>query len=98
MGCGGSKPNEVDGAAKARSDAIEKQLKQAERDARQDIKLLFLGAGGVCSLLDSSNASCSKADSSFSDHLARYLGIIAESGSKFRKGRTTRRALDVIST
>lgn len=45
MGCGASAPIE-DNAAKQRHDAIEKQLKQAERDSRQDVKLLFLGAGG----------------------------------------------------
>lgn len=44
MGCGASAPIE-DNAAKQRHDAIEKQLKQAERDSRQDVKLLFLGAG-----------------------------------------------------
>ncbi|KAF7846377.1 hypothetical protein BT93_L4484 [Corymbia citriodora subsp. variegata] len=46
MGCGQSAPVE-DNEARARSDAIEKQLKQAERDARQDVKLLFLGAGAL---------------------------------------------------
>ena len=46
MGCGASAPIE-DNAAKQRHDAVEKQLKQAERDSRQDVKLLFLGAGGA---------------------------------------------------
>lgn len=44
MGCGQSSP--IDNEAKMRSDEIEKQLKKAERDMRQDIKILFLGAGG----------------------------------------------------
>lgn len=60
MGCGGSKPESVDPAAKARSDAIENQLKQAERDARQEVKLLFLGAGGTLLLLLRSCCPCQR--------------------------------------
>ncbi len=39
MGCGASQPAGEDMAAKQRSDEIEKQLKKAEREARQDVKV-----------------------------------------------------------
>ncbi|KAK4054110.1 guanine nucleotide-binding protein subunit alpha [Microbotryomycetes sp. JL201] len=46
MGCGGSKPyDEQDTSAKARSDAIDAELRKARADMRKDVKLLFLGAG-----------------------------------------------------
>lgn len=45
MGCGQSAP--MDDAAKQRSEMIEKELRKAEKETRQDIKILFLGAGGV---------------------------------------------------
>jgi len=45
MGCAQSSDNHVDAAAKQRSDEIEKELKRAKVEQRQDIKLLFLGAG-----------------------------------------------------
>ncbi|KAK4054327.1 guanine nucleotide-binding protein subunit alpha [Microbotryomycetes sp. JL221] len=46
MGCGGSKPyTEEDNGAKARSDAIDAELKKARSEMRRDVKLLFLGAG-----------------------------------------------------
>lgn len=77
MGCGGSKPEEVDSAAKARSDAIEKQLKQAERDARQDVKLLFLGAGGAYSATDSASMSEYNADTT--GPLARNATVLHQS-------------------
>jgi hypothetical protein len=37
-------------AAKQRSELIEKELKMAARETRQDVKILFLGAGGECGL------------------------------------------------
>lgn len=46
MGCGQSTMVE-DEAAKKRSDMIEKELKKTEKLLRQEIKVLFLGAGGV---------------------------------------------------
>ena len=49
MGCGQSTLEE-DGAAKQRSDMIETELKKTERELRQDIKVLFLGAGGEQSI------------------------------------------------
>ncbi|KAK9898933.1 G protein alpha-subunit [Cystobasidium minutum MCA 4210] len=43
MGCGQSTP--MDDAAKQRSEMIEKELKKTEKETRQDVKILFLGAG-----------------------------------------------------
>lgn len=45
MGCAQSSDNHADVAAKQRSDEIEKELRRAKMEQRQDIKLLFLGAG-----------------------------------------------------
>lgn len=54
MGCGQSTTIE-DSAAKARSDMIERELKKTEKNLKQEIKILFLGAGGkeICSVSNS---------------------------------------------
>lgn len=47
MGCGGSKEAEVDGAARARSDAIEAQLKKDKLAMRSEIKMCAILCGTV---------------------------------------------------
>jgi hypothetical protein len=44
MGCRQSAP--VKDEARQRSDLIEKDIRKSEKEMKQEIKLLFLGAGG----------------------------------------------------